>query len=520
MIPGDTYGILNRLLLNQPIEPSPEGIFRILGFVHLYTASGLHLIALEVFLQRIFGRTLAMKKILTVLFLFFLILIWKLQGFRLGFARVLVLFFLRSLARAKGYRWRVYYPLLLAFCFDFAVGIDSGWQHYYLAILGGMLGVEFAQNRGMLLQHLYLSLASWLMTAPLDLWQHHTISWMTPIWSMITIPIIAIFLYPLSVISYILFERVPEGLINLWNEGIQFLLALVDHGFTFSVVNNRYFLISLLFAMVMSILFFFVKSIRNRCFLIVAVVLILISIEIKPEALKLVQLDVGQGDSLLLEKNERVEMIDLGTSRGVKPETVLLHLAQYGETRINTVLFSHFDEDHSGGVRLLLPWVPTEHLEANSRLERASKLQEWLKDFPKTTWCSSSCFQLGKVDWIRSQGHSSGSGNELMASVIIPLNKREVYLALGDSDSSQEELFWQRHQTELVDYPRRILKISHHGSKNSSNDDFLEKINPSRAIISVGLHNRYHHPHFLVLNRLMKDHIPIHRTDRDGDYIF
>ena len=531
MISGDTYGILNRLLLNEPLHPSPEGLFRLLGFVHVYSASGLHLIALESFLQRFFGKSLITRKILTVCFWIFLMMIWKLQGFRLGFARVLILFFLRALARAQGYQWRIYFPLFLAFCLDFALGIDSGWQHYYLAILGGMVGLEFAGARNTFIQHVYLSLGSWLMTAPLDLWQHHEVAWMTPIWSLITIPVIALFLYPASVLSYFILGRIPDGLMEIWNRGLGTLLRLVDSGATFSVVNGRIIFMSLLFAVGAAFIFLRWQHHQYRRLILVLMSLLVILIireypGFSAREIELVQLDVGQGDSLLIHKNdrdtkgiglERVEMIDLGTSREVKPEVIIHRLAYYGVTHVDTVLFSHLDEDHAGGVKILLPWVPTSHLELDPHLARAPKLTEWSRAFPDISICSRGCFQLGSVDSV-TDAHDK-SGNDLMATAIIPLSKTEVYLALGDADSAQEAIFWKRHQYEIEPYFRRILKISHHGSKFSSSDQFLREVNPALAVISVGRRNRYHHPNFLTIERLEFAHIPVHRTDRDRDFV-
>lgn len=512
MISGDNYGILSRLLLNQPIVPSPEGLLRLLGFVHVYTASGLHLIALEAFLQRILGRTLVSRKILTVFFWFFLIVLWKLQGFRLGFARILILFFLRSLARTSGFRWRVYYPLLIAFCFDFALGIDSGWQHYYLAILGGMLGLELAKNRNVFVQHLYLSSASWLMTAPLDLLHQNTVSWMTPIWSMITIPAISIVLYPMSVISYLVLDRIPDFVLDLWNSGFELLFKIVDLGFTFSVINTHVALISLLLAVLVSLF----GGVR------LSILGILALLVVRPllKENQLVQMNVGQGDSLLIQKSDRIEMIDLGTSRDLKPEKILLRLASHGVTRLDTVLFSHLDEDHAGGVKLLLPWVQTTNLEVNSGFARTKKLRNWLEDFPKTKWCETGCFQSGDVDWVGVSGKNEVNGNDLMATAIIPLSKNEVYLALGDADSRMEEEFWMRHHQEIQRFHYRYLKISHHGSRYSSRLDFIQNVNPVKAIVSVGRRNPYHHPHYAVIDELRRERIPVHRTDRSGDFIW
>jgi len=63
----------------------------------------------------------------------------------------------------------------------------------------------------------------------------------------------------------------------------------------------------------------------------------------------------------------------------------------------------------------------------------------------------------------------------------------------------------------------QVLKIAHHGSKNSSSEDFLAEVQPEIAIISCGLNNSYHHPHQEVLDKLEKFGIKVLRTDQNGD---
>ncbi len=522
MISGDTYGVLNRLLLNEKIDPSPEGILRILGFVHLYTASGLHLLALEAFLQRIFGRTLESRKILTVLFWFFLILLWKLQGFRLGFARILVLFFLKALAKEKGLRFRVYYPLFFALCFDFAMGIDAGWKHYYLAILGGMIGIEAARKRetGAFLQHLYLSVGSWLMTAPLDLIEHHEVAWMTPIWSMITIPVISLVLYPASVFSYLFSGDVHPFLMSCWNRGLELLYKIVDVGLTFSVIEPRMVMIGFVFALITLIL---CRRKIHFAVLVTVFFSVIFHPSFKDRSIQVSQLDVGQGDSLLVKTATRSEMIDLGSSFRVKPDAMIHRLALHGVTHLDTVLFSHLDEDHAGGLRLLLPWVPVSAIEVNSAFERTSLVRKWIDQYSSAKWCESGCFRSGSVDWISARKKKkrqvqTAEGNDLMGVAMIPISNHELYLSLGDSNTVQESVFWKRHHSFIESFQNRILKISHHGSKNSSSIEFIKSVNPSLAVISVGRRNRYRHPHFTVIDELKREKIPVHRTDRDGNY--
>jgi len=60
-----------------------------------------------------------------------------------------------------------------------------------------------------------------------------------------------------------------------------------------------------------------------------------------------------------------------------------------------------------------------------------------------------------------------------------------------------------------------VLKVAHHGSKNSSSDDFLAAVSPLISVISVGVNNKYGHPNLETLNRLKNSEIL--RTDLDGD---
>ena len=62
-----------------------------------------------------------------------------------------------------------------------------------------------------------------------------------------------------------------------------------------------------------------------------------------------------------------------------------------------------------------------------------------------------------------------------------------------------------------------ILKVGHHGSKTSSSPEFLSKVLPDAAVISVGEKNRFGHPSSLTINRLAEMGIEVFRTDRYGN---
>ena len=68
--------------------------------------------------------------------------------------------------------------------------------------------------------------------------------------------------------------------------------------------------------------------------------------------------------------------------------------------------------------------------------------------------------------------------------------------------------------------PATLLKIGHHGSKTSTNPDFLAAVAPQDAVISVGRHNTFGHPRAEVLGRLEAAHVKTFRTDRRGAETF
>ena len=77
-----------------------------------------------------------------------------------------------------------------------------------------------------------------------------------------------------------------------------------------------------------------------------------------------------------------------------------------------------------------------------------------------------------------------------------------------------EEDLIEKYNLQDID----VLKVGHHGSRTSSSQDFIDKINPKYSIISVGKNNRYGHPNKEVLNNL--DDSKIYRSDQDGSIMF
>jgi hypothetical protein len=120
---------------------------------------------------------------------------------------------------------------------------------------------------------------------------------------------------------------------------------------------------------------------------------------------------------------------------------------------------------------------------------------------------------------------ASGKANQNMGAVFIPLRSGGFFVSAGDADARDEPRIgaWAGRLADSLPGSAgapglgpRILKISHHGSKTSSNPLFIEEVRPTQAWISVGAGNRYHHPSPSVLELLEHKEIPVRRTDEQG----
>ena len=83
----------------------------------------------------------------------------------------------------------------------------------------------------------------------------------------------------------------------------------------------------------------------------------------------------------------------------------------------------------------------------------------------------------------------------------------------GDAESASEKAILKKYGKQMES---AVLKASHHGSKTSSSNDFLKKVEPKTVLISVGAGNDYGHPHQNVMKRYQKQGAEIYRTDKDG----
>lgn len=280
-----------------------------------------------------------------------------------------------------------------------------------------------------------------------------------------------------------------------------------------------------------------------------AALIIGISVYFK-DCFRIVFLDVGQGDGILISTETGINILIDGGSSSVDnmgEYRLMPAIKYYGMSRLHYVFVTHGDEDHISGIRYLIgtehTGITIENLVVAEYGDRAALYE--LTALAEKNNINVIYMEAGDVfvEGTVVDGAESGAekadeetANEKgicikclypsKASAGPDANNRSLVLKLetknlsavftGDiGEPAEEELLAMN-----TDLACDILKIAHHGSKYSSCDGFLSACNPDYAVISCGRDNIYGHPHKETLKRLDTISAEIFRTDRSGAVIY
>ncbi len=247
-----------------------------------------------------------------------------------------------------------------------------------------------------------------------------------------------------------------------------------------------------------------------------------IYLDAKP--LEVIFFDVGQGDSILIQKGMRQILIDGGPSG----KTELAKLGQYipySDREIELVIATHPDRDHIAGLIDAAQNYKIDRVLLTGAEKDTQIYKEWkdVLSYNKTETLEVSKGTEVKFDGVNMEiihpqtkvKASVGDANN--SSIVARLDWGDSsFLFTGDIESGAEKEILESGVNVDVD----VLKIAHHGSKHSSSDAFLNAVSPKEAVISVSANNSYGHPTEEVLDALQKRNIQILRTDEKGDIIY
>jgi len=220
-------------------------------------------------------------------------------------------------------------------------------------------------------------------------------------------------------------------------------------------------------------------------------------------------LDVGQGQSILLQCEGKSFLIDCGGDNDEQTaDAVAETLLSQGIGRLDGVILTHMDRDHAGGLEYLLTRIHTQLLIV-PRSQEEKPLPEISGQILRIE--EEAMLELEKSTIRIFGGLSMLSGNENSLCILFESENCAI-LITGDRSILGEQLLMRRVQLPDVD----VLVAGHHGSRDSTGEGLLQAVRPETVIISVGETNIYGHPDPALLQRLEEHGCTVYRTDLAG----
>lgn len=241
-----------------------------------------------------------------------------------------------------------------------------------------------------------------------------------------------------------------------------------------------------------------------------------------PGDMKVTVLDVGQGLSVLVQTANHTLLYDTGPTYGSQADAgsriVLPFLRGEGIKKLDGLIVSHNDNDHSGGMQSVLTLTPVTWFASSfnpyiTTLKPTKKLpcfagQSW-------TWDKVN-FEMLSPEY-RSYNDATLNGAPLKDNNRSCVLKITSYagsvLLTGDIEKEVESALLTLHQTKLRS---NIMIVPHHGSKTSSTADFIAAVTPNVAIFTAGYLNRFGHPKSLIMERYRLVGSLMYRSDYNG----
>ena len=480
--------------------------YQINGISHLFSVSGFHINFITSIIYFYLDRVTYNKKIKYITVDIFLVLYLLLCN-TTSLLRCTVMNILLSINHLLKLDIKkidiVLLTLILCITINPFIIYDIGFIYSYTISFFLILYKNKYKTNNKLLKIIYISLISFLVSLPINIYTSYEINFLSIILNIIIVPIVSLILLPLSLLTLIF--PILDNILYLITSILEKISLYTSNINIFKQVLSKPSIILIIIYYLVIIL---ILSKNKHYYLILILLIFHKTIPLYNSNLEVVMFDVGEADSMLISTPSKKVNILIDTGRGIDINNIIIYLKSIGISKLNYLIITHGDEDHIGGALYLIDNFKVDNvilnkgdyteLEVELIIHLKNKNIKYTNNINKIPLLGSYMYLLNTKKF----------SNENDNSIVTYFEYQKYkFLFMGDSSSKTEEYLINNYNLTNISF----LKVGHHGSNTSSSPLFINKITPKVSLISVGRNNFYHHPNKEVLTNLSNS--VIYRTD-------
>ena len=480
--------------------------YQINGISHLFSVSGFHINFITSIIYFYLDRVTYNKKIKYITVDIFLVLYLLLCN-TTSLLRCTVMNILLSINHLLKLNIKkidiVLLTLILCIILNPFIIYDIGFIYSYTISFFLIIYKNKYKTNNKLLKIIYISLISFLVSLPINIYTSYEINFLSIILNIIIVPIVSLILLPLSLLTLIF--PILDNILYLITSILEKISLYTSNINIFKQILSKPSIILIIIYYLVIIL---ILSKNKHYYLILILLIFHKTIPLYNSNLEVVMFDVGEADSMLISTPSKKVNILIDTGRGIDINNIIIYLKSIGISKLNYLIITHGDEDHIGGALYLIDNFKVDNVILNKGdyTELEVELITHLKN--KNIKYTNNINKIPLLGSYMYLLYTKKFSNENDNSIVTYFEYQKYkFLFMGDSSSKTEEYLINNYNLANISF----LKVGHHGSNTSSSPLFINKINPKVSLISVGRNNFYHHPNKEVLTNLSNS--VIYRTD-------
>ena len=533
ILPEKEAGTLMAMVLGEKylLEDEIKTLYQENGISHILAISGLHVSMVGAAIYFILRKLRLGLIVSSVLSLLFVYSYGILTNFSVSTNRAIVMYSVLLLAKLIGKTFDILSALSLSAFLILLQNPMELFQAGFLLSFGAVLGIavilpslnSLHEAKKALLKAIYVSVSAQALTLPLVLYYFFQIPLYSVLINLLILPLTSILMLTALLAGIAGMVSTSFGVFIVGGANYILLFYEIVCRLGSNAPNNLITIgrpdnIRMLVYFVI-ILVFIISARRyrkKRTILLLLAAIVVLVIQKPRDGLTITMLDVGQGEAIFMESDSgSTYLVDGGSSdvNQVGRYRITPYLLSRGTDTIDYAIITHTDQDHVSGLMELIEGeqITIKHLvlpdttaknEIYLRLEDAAidkgiKLRYIVKEDMIIDGKLRMTFLHPAI------GYQPSSNNDYSTVISIAYGDFDM-LMTGDIEAKGEKeligYLISISETMQTDYD--VLKVAHHGSRNSTCVELLEIIKPELSLISCGKNNRYGHPHEELLERL------------------